>query len=49
MKKLFTEPDIEILKFLCNESNDASPSDDTVILPGGGEGAGGNLPGDFGN
>ena len=44
MKKLFTEPDIEILKFLCNEGTVASPGDDTVILPGG-DGEEGNLPG----
>lgn len=44
MKKLFTEPDIEILKFLCNEGTVASPGDDITELPGG-DGEGGNLPG----
>lgn len=46
MKKLFTEPDIEILKFLCNEGNVASPGDDITDLPGKDEGEfGGDLPG----
>lgn len=49
MKKLFTEPDIEILKFLCNEGTVASPGDDEGMLPGEGGGASGNLPGNFGN
>ena len=44
MKKFFTEPDIEILKFLCNDATVASPGDDTVILPDEG-GIGGGLPG----
>lgn len=42
MKKLFTEPDIEILKFICNEGNDASPNPDEGIVGGGGNGT----PGD---
>ena len=44
MKKFFTEPDIEILKFLCNDDIVASPGDD--IVPGlpGGDGAEGTLP-----
>ncbi len=40
MKKIFTEPDIEILKFLCNEGNEASP--DQGVVGGGGSG----IPGD---
>lgn len=35
MKKLFAEPDIEILKFLCNVGNDASPNPDQGIVGGG--------------
>ncbi len=40
MKKLFTEPEVEILKFLCDEGNAASPD----IGPVGGGGSG--TPGD---
>ena len=39
MKKLFTEPDIEILSFLCN-----APGVDSETLPGEEEGADGILP-----
>jgi len=46
MKKLFTEPELEILTFLCNDTSGA----DSVELPEEGEGEGGGvLPGIGGN
>ena len=41
MKKLFTEPDLEILTFLCNDTSGA----DSVTIPGEEEGGPGILPG----
>ncbi len=38
MKKLFTQPDIEILSFLC----DAAPGVDSATKPGENEGAEGD-------
>lgn len=46
MKKLFTEPELEILTFLCNDA----PGADSVTVPGEEEGQEGTvLPGIGGN
>ncbi len=42
MKKLFTEPELEILKFLCNDTGIATA--DTELLPDENEGTEGILP-----
>lgn len=44
MKKLFTEPELEILTFLCNDPV-AGTADVGEIPEGEGEGEGGILPG----
>ena len=40
MKKLFTEPELEILTFLCNVTSDA----ESVVMPEEGDGNEGILP-----
>ncbi len=45
MKKLFAEPEIEILNFLCNTAVEGSPDDGIVGGEDGGLSGGEGLPG----